>query len=529
MNRFFNYHNNLCNGTNTHNVFAYDPYIISIKELLVNELRRIVYYIEKLKDLKQDMSVYSDKVIDFISTIIVNLDFKKESFFIIVEDLYNNRKKLEKIYISECKKRNKKYNLITDSPEFTSKENILKALNKYKIDIKETKNEINPNNKYLCEIIMNIILSSCNSLIELKKLNVDFPKAQNIILQLLNCSNIISLSEQELLEIIQKLSTCNYQIMKLLYKTIVEKFGPPIKRKVLIRAKKGKSILVSGSSLLELEKLLEAVKESDINVYTHNDMISAFCFKKFSKYPNLVGNYRKEGNNLFVDFASFPGPIYVSKNSVIKTDVIRGQIYTGAKYPAYGIGRIPNDDFSELINYSLNNNGFDDDEKEEFFEIGYSLDDVENMISNIIEKFHKNEIRRVFIIGLFDGLNTNNNYIKSFFNEVDESDFIISFAYDSNRKNFFKVNSFYDFSILYKIIETIKEKEPAIISKLSIFMPDCNVQTILHILNLIQLKIKNIFLGQCCPNVVNPAIISILSEIYLIKELSEPKKDIKKI
>ena len=80
MNKFFNYYNYLCIGANTPSVFSYDPYITAIKEMLVSELQQIVYYIEKLKGLNMDMSGYRDKVIDFISVLIVNLDFKKESF-----------------------------------------------------------------------------------------------------------------------------------------------------------------------------------------------------------------------------------------------------------------------------------------------------------------------------------------------------------------------------------------------------------------------------------------------------------------
>ena len=92
MNKFFNYYDSLCVGANTPTVFAFDPYVTAIKELFVSELQQIVFYIEKLKKLEIDMSVYTDKVIEFISILIVNLDFRKERFFVIMEDLYNNKK-----------------------------------------------------------------------------------------------------------------------------------------------------------------------------------------------------------------------------------------------------------------------------------------------------------------------------------------------------------------------------------------------------------------------------------------------------
>ena len=85
MTKFFNYYNSLCVGANSPSVFSFDPYLIAIKEMLISELRQIVFYIEKLKDLDVDMSVYRDKVIEFIAILIVNLDFRRESFFTIVQ------------------------------------------------------------------------------------------------------------------------------------------------------------------------------------------------------------------------------------------------------------------------------------------------------------------------------------------------------------------------------------------------------------------------------------------------------------
>ena len=185
MNRFFNYYTSLCSGSNTHNVFSYDPYIIAIKKMLLCELQKIVYYIEKLKDLNVDMSEYTDKVIDFISVIIINLDFKKESFFIIMKDLFANRKKLEKMYIDSCKNANIEYILLEGSDEnFSSNEDILKVLNEQEKNIKQNKIKYSKNKKCLFEIIISLVLNACNCLIELKNFQVDFPQAKNMVLKL---------------------------------------------------------------------------------------------------------------------------------------------------------------------------------------------------------------------------------------------------------------------------------------------------------------------------------------------------------
>lgn len=530
MNKFFNYYNSLCAGSNTHNVFSYDPYIIAIKEMLVSELQRIVYYIEKLKDLNVDMSEYTDKVIDFIAIIIINLDFKKESFFVIIEDLYNNRKNLEKKYVSACIEAGLEYDLLqlTDD-NLTSRADILKVLNEYEKNIKQNTVPFNKNKKNLYEIIINLVLNACNCLIELKNFNIDFPQAKNMVLKLLNSSNIPSLSESDLINIIKEFSGCNYKIMKLLHEKNVEKFGPVTKTEVSLNYRKGKAILVSGSSYTDLEKLLKTAEKYNVDIYTHHGMIKAFQYDKLRAYSNLAGSYKKSDNNLFIDFASFPGPIYVSRNAILKTDVIRGQIYTSAKYPAYGIGKIENDDFMPVIQYALASKGFEKTEKQKFVEIGYFEPDVQNMLTEIINKYKRKEINRILIIGLADGFNQKDNYIKAFVKDVTADDYIISFASPENRDNFYYINAYYNFSLLYKIIEILFEKLDGIENKLGIFLVDCSQLTISHIFNLIYLNVKNIFLGPCCPNVINPVLFEGLSELFNIKGLSDPLKDIEKI
>ena len=176
MNKFFNYYDSLCVGANTPTVFAFDPYVTAIKELFVSELQQIVFYIEKLKKLEIDMSVYTDKVIEFISILIVNLDFRKESFFVIMEDLYNNKKMLEKMYISACEKAKKEPELIIEQEEdYSSREIILKALNEKEKNLKEkfSKIKIEKNKKNLYEIMINLVLNACNCLIELKNLKIE--------------------------------------------------------------------------------------------------------------------------------------------------------------------------------------------------------------------------------------------------------------------------------------------------------------------------------------------------------------------
>jgi hydroxylamine reductase len=317
--------------------------------------------------------------------------------------------------------------------------------------------------------------------------------------------------------------------MTFLYKTIVEKFGPIFEAEVPFVKKQGKAILVSGSSFLDLERILIAVKGLNINVYTHHDMLSAFQYKKLSQYPNLVGHYQNSNTNFPLDFASFPGPIYISRNSIPKIDAIRGQIYTSAKYPSYGIAKISNDDFSPLITYALKSKGFSNDEFINKIKIGFSSEEIDKNIEKISNKFQNNEIKHIFIIGLLDHFNKSNQYINEFLTNCPENAYIISFSYFKERNNFWHVNSYYDFSILYSIVEKLKILIKDVENDISVILTDCNSSTISHIFNLKHLKIKNIFLGPCCPNIINPVLIEGLSDLFEVKPLTKAIDDINSV
>lgn len=53
----------------------------------------------------------------------------------------------------------------------------------------------------------------------------------------------------------------------------------------------GKAILVSGHDLMVLQRLLEQSKGKNVNIYTHSEMLPAFGYPAFKKYPHLVANF----------------------------------------------------------------------------------------------------------------------------------------------------------------------------------------------------------------------------------------------
>jgi len=56
------------------------------------------------------------------------------------------------------------------------------------------------------------------------------------------------------------------------------------------------------------------------------------------------------------------------------------------------------------------------------------------------------------------------------------------------------------------------------------------MQTISHILNIKNLGINSVYLGNCCPTAVNPTLIKGLDEVFNVKYIkTSPSKDLENI
>ena len=105
-------------------------------------------------------------------------------------------------------------------------------------------------------------------------------------------------------------------LMKSLREAQEERYGKQSSAEVSYSTMPAKAVLVVGSNLRELETVLEALKNTEIDVYTHDDMMLAHTFPKFSEYQNLKGQFGHGMENCLLDFATFPGPIILTKHSL---------------------------------------------------------------------------------------------------------------------------------------------------------------------------------------------------------------------
>lgn len=100
-----------------------------------------------------------------------------------------------------------------------------------------------------------------------------------------------SLSVDDLIALTLETGKYGVEGMALLDNANTSAYGNPEITKVNIGVGSRPGILVSGHDLRDLEMLLEQTQGTDVDVYTHSEMLPAHYYPTFKKYPNFVGNY----------------------------------------------------------------------------------------------------------------------------------------------------------------------------------------------------------------------------------------------
>jgi hydroxylamine reductase len=109
--------------------------------------------------------------------------------------------------------------------------------------------------------------------------------------------------------------------LALLDKANTETYGNPEPTVVNIGVRDRPGILISGHDLRDLEQLLEQTKGTEIDVYTHGEMLPANSYPAFKKYDNFIGNYGSAWWKQNEEFEKFNGPILMTTNCIIPPEI----------------------------------------------------------------------------------------------------------------------------------------------------------------------------------------------------------------
>lgn len=509
-------------------ICSINPSTSSLQEIILIYLKELAYYLLKLKEFGASNEIIKENIIEAISGIITNIDYNHKQFQHLIITLAQDLNQAKVFYINLCKKNDLKINFLRTPFKLGKNFDIEEIIRRgEKLYIKrhafytfEQKN--------LFDVMLFLVKNLCLKIIQIRSYKKDYQKAYDAILKVLNVMNFDNVTDAEVKSTIENCTLEYFNIVKELSDAQEEAYGERESVYISFAPRNGKAILVSGIDLTQLEAVLEATKNRGVDVYTHGmTMLMAHTLSKFRKYPNLAGHFGKCSNSSLFDFAAFPGAILMTRYLFQKIDYLyKGRLFTTDSFAPSGIIKIQNNDFEPLVQAALKSKGFTKEQQKVILRVGFRQKEMEAKIKEIIDKMEKNEIKHLYIIGLFHHEHEYEEYFNNFLSIMPKDCYAISLSHEINEENILHIDSFYDYLFIYKIFEKFNEIKPLEQLKITIFITKCDQYTITNIINFLNMGVKSIYLCKCIPSLINPSMIETMRKTFGIKEFSTPEKDL---
>lgn len=512
----------------TKGICSVNPALSSLHEIILLYLKGVSFYVLKLKDfdiIKEDIK---DIIIYSLFTIIINAEYNQEQFQEIIIKLYENIQQLKSLYEKICLERNIEIQTIKTYFKYSKNFNITDAIRKGEKYFNKKCQSITPKQKDLLDIMLFLAKGIGINLIELNRLGKFHKEAYYTLLSLLSIEISKDFSEEKFKQKIKEVMDIYASVVGTLFYTKNELYGEIIQTEVSFTTEEGKAILVSGSDFKQLELVLKAVENTQIGVYTHGiEILLSHAFPKLRSHPNLKGHYGAGLESSLIDFATFPGAVLMSKATLQRVEYLyRGRLFTLDPIAPMGIVRIRDNNFEPLIKSALDAKGFINTQKKPPLKIGFSEKEINQKVDNIVDKITKQNIKNIYIVGLLNFPTSNKEYFEKFFEVIPKDSFVISFFCRTDKENVAYFDYIYNYVLFYKILAKINKKISSDKLNINIFLTKCDKYTIVNLLYLKHINIKNVFMCKCPPNLVSPSMIKTLQENFGIKEISQVQKDI---
>ncbi|MEX0332950.1 hydroxylamine reductase [Vibrio tubiashii] len=348
-----------------------------------------------------------------------------------------------------------------------------------------------------------------------------------------------------LLECSMQIGLMNYKVMEMLDAGETATFGHPTPTAVNVKTVKGKAILVSGHDLHDLEKILQQTEGKGINVYTNGEMLPAHGYPELNKYPHLVGNYGSAWQNQQKEFANFPGAIVMTSNCLLNPNVgqYADRLFTRSIVGWPGVAHIEGDDFSQVIECALAQDGFQHDEIEQMITVGFGRNALMEAAPAVVEQVKEGNIKHFFLVGGCDGDKSERSYYTDFTAAAPEDSVILTLACGKFR---FNKNQFGDINGIPRLLDVGQCNDAYSAIQLALALSkefDCDInelpltlvlswfeqKAIVILLTLFALGVKGIYTGPTAPAFLTDNLLAIIQEKFDMRSIGNVEDDLKTI
>ena len=512
-------------------VCSINPTLASLQEVVLLYLREISYYLLKLSNLGAENALIKQDMIVALTGMTCNANYTQEEFEAVLTNLHRDLMDAKHVYLKLCKEKGLEPKMLKTDYKHTKKFDLSKTIAKGEKYILKRNAALTKEQKNLSDIIVFLVKSLCVKFREFMNYGKEYPTACHETFSVLNTLNFLDRDVEDIKKELESYTHFYYQLAKDVYEAQVKKYGEPQVVDVSFSTRPGKAILVATTSLHDLEMVLEATKNKGIDVYTHGtDLLVSHTFPKLRAYRHLIGHFGSVTDNALIDFATFPGAILMTKQSLQKVEYLyRGRLFTTDIVAPKGAVKIQNNDFSPLLKSASEARGFKTGHKKPPIKVGYDEKEVMKKINNVLDRYDSGEYKHLYLFGLINYVDEYADYFKKLIDTLPKDSFIFSLSYPIKGENVFHIDSFYEYDFIYKFLRALEARRPLKDYSLSTFITKCDKYTLPNILELQYFDLKNIFLCKCSPTIFNPALIDAVKNVFKIKEFAVLKDDIKEI
>ena len=335
--------------------------------------------------------------------------------------------------------------------------------------------------------------------------------------------------------------------MALLDKANTSTYGHPEITKVNIGVRNKPGILISGHDLKDLEQLLEQTAGTDIDVYTHGEMLPANYYPAFKKYPHFVGNYGNAWWQQDKEFELFNGPVLMTTNCLIPPkDSYKDRVYTTGVVGFEGVKHIHEGpdgkkDFSEIIEHAKRCKPPVEIERGEIIG-GFAHNQVLQLADKIVEAVKTGAIKRFFVMAGCDGRMKSRTYYTEFAKALPKDTVILTAGcakYRYNKLNLGDINGIprvldagqcndsYSLAVIAMKLKEVFELNDINELPISYNIAWYEQKAVIVLLALLYLGVKNIHLGPTLPAFLSPNVTKVLVEKFGIGGITNVEDDLK--
>ena len=346
----------------------------------------------------------------------------------------------------------------------------------------------------------------------------------------------------DLLATAMRIGKMNFAIMAMLDKAQTTVYGDPQPVLVNTQPVAGKAILISGHDLKDLQLLLEQTAGSNINIFTHGEMLPAHGYPQLKKYPHLAGNYGSGWQHQQKEFAAFPGPIIMTSNCLI--DPFRGdyqqRIWTRSIVGWPGVPHLHGEDFSAVIVQAQAMPGFCQDGPPHHITVGFGRQTLLDAADSVLDLIAARQLKHIFVVGGCDGTRNLRNYFTGLATAIPDNCLLLTLGCGKYR---FNKLDFGTLGGLPRLLDTgqcndsyaavalalrLAEKLHCDINELplSLVLSWFEQKAIVVLLTLLSLGVKNIYTGPTAPAFLTANLQAVLKKEFGLRTISTVEEDL---